>query len=229
MSEFPIVMDLKREYEKLYEHWASEFQGTHLTKLTQQLFDKYNELVISINDHQEDETDILKSQLFKSYKDNINFLFEDLMKIREVKVINTALALKEINVENVIEAEKLLYQNLVSSIKGYQKVKAISQYDDEKYIKVEMKLGIKPKEITEIVKLETSNEEMEPVPTEITIKPKRELVALTLLRFLKKTPPLVGIDLLNYGPFEKEDVAYIPSQNAKILIIEKFAEEMEID
>ena len=48
-----------------------------------------------------------------------------------------------------------------------------------------------------------------------------------LIRFLKKTPPLVGIDLINYGPFQKEDLAYMPSKNAKILLNEKFAEKIE--
>ncbi|MFX0106178.1 MAG: hypothetical protein ACFE75_11910, partial [Candidatus Hodarchaeota archaeon] len=43
-----------------------------------------------------------------------------------------------------------------------------------------------------------------------------------------KTPPLVGVDLINYGPFEKEDIANIPQKNAKILIYEKFAEEIDL-
>jgi len=50
----------------------------------------------------------------------------------------------------------------------------------------------------------------------------------TLIRFLKKTPPLVGIDLLNYGPFEKEDIANVPLKNANILLNEKTAEKIEI-
>ena len=62
----------------------------------------------------------------------------------------------------------------------------------------------------------------------ITEEKPKEQIDYTLLRFLKKTPPLVGIDLLNYGPFEKEDIAYIPSQNAKILIFEKFTEKVEL-
>ena len=43
-----------------------------------------------------------------------------------------------------------------------------------------------------------------------------------------KTPPLVGIDLINYGPFEKEDVANLPKENVKILISENFVEKIEI-
>ncbi|MFX0058952.1 MAG: hypothetical protein ACFE8J_11695, partial [Candidatus Heimdallarchaeota archaeon] len=50
----------------------------------------------------------------------------------------------------------------------------------------------------------------------------------TLVRFIKKAPPLVGIDLINYGPFEENDVANLPYKNAKILIYEKFAKKIEI-
>ena len=152
-------MDLKRDYENLYQHWLIEFQQVDLTKLNQKLFDKYSKLLNSIDNHQENETDNIKFQVFESYKKNIKYLYEDLLRMRELKIINTALALKEINIGN---------------------------------------------------------------------EQKKEQVDLTLLRFIRKTPPLVGIDLINYGPFEEEDIAYIPSQNAVILVLEKFAEKVEI-
>ena len=49
-----------------------------------------------------------------------------------------------------------------------------------------------------------------------------------LIKLLKKAPPLVRIDLINYGPCEKEDIANIPYKNAKILLAEKIAEEIEL-
>jgi DNA replication initiation complex subunit (GINS family) len=39
---------------------------------------------------------------------------------------------------------------------------------------------------------------------------------------------LVGIDLINYGPFKKEDIANLPYENAKILLSEKFAEKIDL-
>ena len=41
-------------------------------------------------------------------------------------------------------------------------------------------------------------------------------------------PPLVGIDGINYGPFQANDIANMPHKNAKILIYEKLAEEIEV-
>ncbi len=219
-------MDLRKEYEKLYENWLSEFQNNDLTAITQKDFNKIKKTLDYINDYHEEEMDDIKTEILKSYKDNINYLFEDLLKIREIKITNSALALKEINLNNVFEAEKLLYENLVRSIKGYKKVKAISLYDEDVIQQEDLS---KPEEEPEIDEVPVSKEQ-KPAKVLDTIKMKdREKTKYTLVRFLKKTPPLVGVDLLNYGPFEVEDMANIPQKNAKILIIEKFAEKIEID
>jgi DNA replication initiation complex subunit (GINS family) len=50
----------------------------------------------------------------------------------------------------------------------------------------------------------------------------------TLIRMVKNSPPLVGVDMKNYGPFEKEDVINMPYKNAIILINEKFAEKIDL-
>ena len=216
-----------KEYEKLYQHWLKEFQQTDLTELSKDIFNEYKKSVDNINNYQEDNMDDLKIRILQSYKDNFNYLFTDLLKIREIKITNSALALKEINLNNVIEAEKLLYENLVSSVKGYNKVKAISIYEDEpsplidKIIEPELAI----KSVIEEGLL--SNKEKSSENSESDIQAERAKINYTLIRFLKKTPPLVGIDLINYGPFDAEDIANLPEKNAKILIYEKFAEKIE--
>ena len=220
-------MDLEKEYKKLYQHWLHEFEQPNLTDLNRKHLDQYTTLLKSIDTHQEDETDTIKFKLFESYKNNITFLYEDLQKMRELKIINTALVLKELDLEDVLEAEKLLYQNLVSSIKGYRKVKAISIFEGQEVIEPEEEILIQEDTVPEIEETETIIEKELEI-SEAVIKKEREELDFMLLRFIKKTPPLVGIDLINYGPFEEEDLASIPSQNAKILILEKFAEKVDI-
>lgn len=215
------MIDLKKDYEKLYKHWLKEFQETNLTILNQELFKEYNKILNFINNHQEDKQNDLKIKIFETYKNNINFLFDDLLNIRKVKILNSAISLKDIDIDHVIEAEKLLYQNLISSTKGYNKVKAISIFE-EKEIEADISPMIRAEETEIAVK---DNGAIFP---EIIRHQEKEIIEFTLLRFIEKTPPLVGFDLLNYGPFEKEDVAYIPSANAKILIFEKFAEKFDI-
>ena len=220
-------MDLEKEYEKLYQHWLNEFEQLTLTNLDRNLFDQYTNVLKSIDNHQENETDIIKFKVFESYKTNFTFLYEDLLKMRELKIINTALVLKELNLEDVLEAEKLLYQNLVGSIKGYKKVKAISIFEGQEIPEPEEPIQIEDDTVPEI-DVSKSIKKEEPEITETIIRQEKEELYFMLLRFIKNTPPLVGIDLINYGPFEKEDLASMPSQNAKILLLEKFAEKVDI-
>lgn len=49
------------------------------------------------------------------------------------------------------------------------------------------------------------------------------------VRFLKPFPATVGADIARYGPFQKEDVAVIPSENARILIRQGVAEEVWVE
>ncbi|MHA1931102.1 MAG: DNA replication complex subunit Gins51 [Promethearchaeota archaeon] len=221
-------MDLKKDYEKFYQHWLNEFQQTELTVLNQEIFEGYKRILNYVKKHNEDSKNNLKFQVFGSYKQNLNFLIDDLLKIREIKITNSALALKEIEINNILEAEKLLYQNLISSMKGYQKVKADSFFQVDEDLKSTDIVNDKSGKTQEIEESEIPFKEEERTSPEITEEEPKEQIDLILIRFLKKTPPLVGIDLLNYGPFEKEDIAFIPSQNANILIYEKFAENVKL-
>jgi DNA replication initiation complex subunit (GINS family) len=47
-------------------------------------------------------------------------------------------------------------------------------------------------------------------------KPKRK--ELALVRFVRDVPSIIGVDLKAHGPFHKEDVANLPSENAENLI-----------
>ena len=220
-------MELQKEYEKLYQHWLKEFQIPDLTELSQETYYQYKKFLDFINDYQEEEENEIRDHIIKSYKENVNYLFNDFLKIRELKITNSALILKEIKIDNFIEAEKLLYENFVSSIKGYKKVKALSLYEkDEIPPNKLIEPGIEIKSVVEEV-LISKNEKTSKILKSIK-KDDREEIKYTLVRFLKNTPPLVGVDLINYGPFEKEDIANLPQKNAKILIIEDFAEKIEV-
>jgi len=49
-----------------------------------------------------------------------------------------------------------------------------------------------------------------------------------LLRFLQEIPAIVGADMKAYGPFKPEDIATLPVENAKILIKQGVAVELEV-
>jgi len=51
--------------------------------------------------------------------------------------------------------------------------------------------------------------------------------ALMVLRFVQEIPALVGADMKTYGPFAPEDVAPLPPENARILIKQGAAVEVD--
>ena len=226
-------MNIKNKYEKLYQHWIKEFEKKEITLLSEEILSDYKKGLDFIYEANLDKEGDVKHQkigsmIITSYKDNYKFLFNDFLKIREIKIINSALALQEIDMANLLEAERLFYKNLVSDIKGFEKVKALSL--DGGDLK-----GIAEKifELKEPQSLETSNTENHDKDQMIKetyrqIKSKSKEFKYTLIKFLKETPPLVGVDLINYGPFLKENIAFIPLKNAKILVNEKFAEEIKL-
>jgi DNA replication initiation complex subunit (GINS family) len=231
-------MDLKREYDKLYQHWQEELKQIRLSPFTQEDFNNYKKIINEISDLGVPKQDLIKNAIKMAYQDNLNFLLSDFLRIREIKIINAALALQEIDFNNVIEAEKMFFQNLVSSIKGFEKMKALSIYDGTEEITPIKDDVQKVKDVERIEKIESKthktiktpqvSEEREALISELVDDKKKGEFNYTLLRFLKETPALVGIDLVNYGPFEKDDVANLPFKNAKILLFEKFAEKIEI-
>jgi len=61
------------------------------------------------------------------------------------------------------------------------------------------------------------------LPQAVREKPRNRV-----LRFLKETPVIVGADMKTYGPFLPEDVASVPVENAKVLVKQAIAVEVEV-
>ena len=57
---------------------------------------------------------------------------------------------------------------------------------------------------------------------EVKKKPKT-----IVLRFIQEIPAIIGADMKTYGPFKPEDIASLPVENAKILIKQGVAVEVE--
>jgi DNA replication factor GINS len=49
-----------------------------------------------------------------------------------------------------------------------------------------------------------------------------------VVRFLKGVPAVIGSDMETYGPFDEEDVASVPVENARILVKQGLAERVEV-
>ncbi|MEM2081919.1 MAG: hypothetical protein QXP44_06110 [Candidatus Bathyarchaeia archaeon] len=54
-------------------------------------------------------------------------------------------------------------------------------------------------------------------------KPRKRVT----LRFLKEIPAIIGADMKTYGPFLAEDIASVPAENAKILVKQGLAVQVD--
>jgi len=56
----------------------------------------------------------------------------------------------------------------------------------------------------------------------------KEKTKKRVLRFLQEIPAIIGADMKTYGPFQPEDVANVPAENARILVKQGLAVEVEV-
>ena len=60
------------------------------------------------------------------------------------------------------------------------------------------------------------------------IKEARNEAKYITVRFLKEIPAIIGSDMKTYGPFKPEDLGTLPVENARMLIKESVAIEVEV-
>jgi DNA replication initiation complex subunit (GINS family) len=225
-------MDLKKDYQELYKHWLKEINDKEISKFNQEEYMKMKDILIKIKDLNTIDKNQIETQLIEAYQTNISFMIEDFMALRKLKILNSALIMEEINLENLTEIERLLYQNLVSTFKGFDKTSSLIYSKDA--INIENLSHITPES-----SLENNRFRMHPEVKETsTIKANNEIKSdvleedieydYTLIRIIKEAPELIGLDLKIYGPFQKEDIVNLPGKNAKILVNENFAEYFEV-
>ncbi len=51
---------------------------------------------------------------------------------------------------------------------------------------------------------------------------------LVVVRILREIPEIIGVDMKTYGPFKPEDIASLPAENARTLIKQGAAMEIEV-
>ncbi|TFG22362.1 MAG: hypothetical protein EU533_04370 [Promethearchaeota archaeon] len=226
-------MDLKKDYREFYKHWLKEINNKEITNFSEEEYTKITDLLNSIKELTLNDKNSIKSKLVEAYDNNLSYMLKDYLSVRKLKIINSAMIMEEINLDNLTEPEKLFYQNLVSSFKGFQKMSSPSNLRNSTKLKNLPQVEITSRsESNQSEQIDSGVKMVSDVsPSNINESDVSEVemdYKYTLIRILKETPELVGYDLNVYGPFYKEDVVNIPEKNAIILVNEKFAERFEI-
>ena len=204
-------------YETLFELLKREKDMTDLQKLEPGFF---NDFVDYLNEKKNmmgkedalfsyDEKKKVEKQI-----DNAKRLIKGIYERREKKIFNIALTKSRtksdvVDMSFFLENEKKFFNEIVKILDSFRS-EIIDNIIDGKQIS----------ETT--MEKEKTNE-----AADQNVENKEEAKGTKLVRFLHAVPKFVGKELEEYGPFEEEDIANLPSEIVQILINKGRVEEIK--
>jgi len=218
MAEESDSAEISINYETLYEmlrkeKGREELQEIHpsfYTNLVSYLNDKIGLVDSNRNKHDlfsTAETSDIQTQIM-----NIRRMIRELFERREKKIIIMALNKSRTNSDiidtsNLMGEERAFYEDVRGAMDRFRKG-VLEMLITGRNPAVESKIPVE-KEIEGPI-VEPSNED-----------------GTTMVRFLKSVPKFVDKELRVHGPFQEDDMANLPLDIAKVLILKGRAEEMQ--
>jgi len=226
--------EIRISYETLFELLVRERTRAELQKLPGSFFKDIQDYLkqkesAEKNSHPEEQSKIQKEI------ENIRQIIKDLYNKREKKIVLLALDKSRtqssiVNTSLLLAEEKGLFDELVHSL------------DSKRMLAME-RLSRAPKDIQEKTAehMEKSKTKVEMSATESSAtetkspqkeetnlnKEKQEQKGTKLVRFVHAVPAFLGLEGEEYGPFEEEDVASLPSEIVGLLVKKERVEEIE--
>ena len=202
-------------YDTLFEILKREKDTADLQKLDSSFFDDFVDYLNEKKRLLEKEDSLFSEDEKKKVEkqiDNARRLIKDIYERREKKIMNIALIRSRTQSDVMdksafMKHETILFNEIVKTLDNFRKS-----------IIHNATLGKKPSE--------TKAEDKKEGKDEIASKDASES-STKLVRFLHSVPKFVGKELEEYGPFEEEDVANLPSEIADLLIGKGRVEEIK--
>ncbi len=187
-------------YDELYAAWLMETESSELGSLPSDFYSRAaNYLQKILSETRLLDKNSLKANLLEKESANAKRMLAELISTRYRKIVKMATAGREVSVDSLTAEEAKLYNVVAPSTEAYSRfVSGVLQ--------------------GQVVPIDPSSGFPEP-----KLVHKR-----VTLRFLKPVPPIIGSDMKSYGPFAVEDVASVPSENAKILVKQGLAKPIEV-
>ncbi len=204
------MSEIKITYEVLVDLFRNEKKTSEIQKLDPDFYDLVLDYLSSkYQEYQESrkESGIFGGEDAKRLETqiaNIKRLLTNIYELRSQKIIsmaqNAARANTKIDTSNLLSSELSFYYHLVSLFKSFRKG-ILSNVLSLKRIEV-------PKELDAVEEVE---------------KKKKTKVKVI---FLASIPQILAEDGKKYGPFEKDEIGFIPPKLASILISKKRCKEL---
>jgi DNA replication factor GINS len=162
----------------------------------------------------------LNRTFFQDLSQYVKTLREELQALDE-KTWKTELLLEEQKRIKTLLADFTItrFQKMLDAVKAGRELTSNQLTTEEEYSYNALQLIWKHLQtvITDILRGRSPK-----IPSDLSMKKPKRL----LIRFLQAIPAIVGPDMKTYGPFNEEDVAYLPTENAEVLIKRNIAIEV---
>lgn len=196
-------------YRRLLEAWKREKESTDIQSISASFIQEMRAYVELLN-KTPTESDTLRGSIVQKERAYASKMLRDLVDKRLEKILYSELNGVPLDAKSLIPEEQKLYSNIRQLLAGYKR-------------------GVELPEVREI-QSQPAPPSVDSSQTQEVIKPPSGRdVEMVVVRFLQPLPAIMGIDMKAYGPFDKEDVASIPLENALNLIRRGIAKRVEIE
>lgn len=204
---------MSERYGRLHEAWDKERQNKDLQTIPDDMLHEMRDYIATINKTPTDEN-TLAGQLTRSEKKYANQILRELTEMRLKKIVTLEVNNQPIDAQAMTPEEQKLHSNFRHLLTGFRQGS-----DMPEIAPISVTSKSEPKQ-----QVKTTRAKPTPKPV---IKPND--VTLILVRFLQPLPAIMGIDMKAYGPFQPEELATIPAQNAENLIKRGIAKPVEVE
>jgi DNA replication initiation complex subunit (GINS family) len=201
-------------YDELYQAWKAEKENTEVQSLPKDFFTRLAHYFRRLKEESrmlDDKT--VRARLLQEESRNVKMLSEELIRFRFEKVLEKAKASEPLPTEGLASEEEKLFREVGGSAEAFTSF-------------LKDVLSGKSSEANASSVEEISHEDIKDSLGEdkTAVVGKRKSV----LRFVQSVPGIIGADMKPYGPFKPEDVASVPVENAKVLVKQGLAVEVEV-
>jgi DNA replication factor GINS len=201
-------------YDELYQTWKAEKENSEIQSLPKDFFTRLAQYFRRLKEESrmlDDKT--VRARLLQEESKNVKMLSEELIRLRYEKVLEKAKAGENLPTEGLALEEEKLFKDASGSAEAFTSF-------------LKDVLSGKPLEPKASSVEETPHENIKDSPDDdrTTVVGARKSV----LRFAQSVPGIIGADMKPYGPFKPEDVASVPVENAKVLVKQGLAVEVEV-
>lgn len=202
------------EYKEIYKLWKAQKASSTLLEIPADFYVSMDGKLAQIyenSQHQEWQ------ELVDKVIERTEFLRKDLAKLRLFRIVNSIIFDVPINNKLLTWSERRIIKDLQKSIEtlgiGNISVNNSPNIFDTQNISPIMNLS----------------EDSEALHNQIEENNDKEQISLenSMIRMLIDVEAFVGLDNKEYGPFKRNDIVFLPTENAKVLIVKNLARLIE--